>query len=94
MLVTSHLITFHSQMVADDAAARKNLEEDRQAEAILKEFANGKPVPLLHDSAANQLAMKTMMSPSRRVTRDFVAKGKKYIFSTKKTHRFRGQFIA
>jgi hypothetical protein len=64
-------------MVADDAVARKKIEEDRQAEAILKEFAKGTPVPLLPDSAANQLAMQNMMSPGRRVTRAFVAKGKK-----------------
>jgi hypothetical protein len=70
-------ITFHSQMVADDAAAIKKLEEDRQAEAILKEFANGSPVPLLPDSDANQLSMQDMMSPGRRVTRAFFAIGKK-----------------
>jgi hypothetical protein len=64
-------------MVADDAAVRKKLEEDRQAEAILKEFFEGTPVPLLPDSDANQLAMQNMMSPGRRVSRDSVAKGKK-----------------
>jgi hypothetical protein len=77
MLATSHCITFYSQMVADDAAARKKLEEDCQAEVILKDFAKGTPVPLLPDSAENQLAMKNMMYPGRRVTRDFVTKGKK-----------------
>jgi hypothetical protein len=64
-------------MVVDDASARKKLEEDRQAEAILKELAKGTPVPLLPDSAANQLAMKNMISPGHRVTRVFVAKGTK-----------------
>jgi hypothetical protein len=53
------------------------LEEYRQAEAILKEFAKGTPVPLLPASAANKLAMKNMMSPGRRVARAFEAKGKK-----------------
>jgi hypothetical protein len=53
------------------------MEEDRQAEAILKEFAKGTQRPLLPDSASNQLAMKNMMSPGRRMTRSFVAKGKK-----------------
>jgi hypothetical protein len=77
MLATSHGTTFHSQMVADDAAARKILEEDRQAEAILKEFAKGTQGPLLHDAAGNQLAMKNMMSPGRGVTRAYVTKGKK-----------------
>jgi hypothetical protein len=77
MLATSHHITFHPQMVADDAAARKLLEEDRQADAILKEFAKGTPVPILPDSDANQLAMQNMMSPGHRVTKSFVAKGKK-----------------
>jgi hypothetical protein len=41
----------------------EKLEDDHQAEVILKEFAKGTPVPLLPDSAANQLAMKNMMSP-------------------------------
>jgi hypothetical protein len=77
MLATSRRITFHSKMVADDTVARKILEEDRQAEAILKEFAKGTPLPLFHDSAANQLAMKNMMSPGRIVTRDLVVKGMK-----------------
>jgi hypothetical protein len=77
MLATSHRITFHSQMVADDASARKKMEQDRQAETILKEFSKETQGPLLPDSAANQLAMKNMMSPGRRVTRSFVAKGKK-----------------
>jgi hypothetical protein len=76
MLVTSHHITFHSQMFADDAA-RKILEEDHQAEAILKDFAKGTPVPLLPESDANQLAMQNMMYPGLGVTRSFVAKGKK-----------------
>jgi hypothetical protein len=62
-------------MVVDDNAARKLLEEDRQAEVILKESAMGTPVPCLWDSAANQLAMKNMMSPGRRVTRVLVVKG-------------------
>jgi hypothetical protein len=53
------------------------MEEDRQSEAILKEFAKGTPVPLIPDPDANQLAMKNMMYPGRRVTRVFVAKGKK-----------------
>jgi hypothetical protein len=77
MLATFHHITFHLQMVADDAGARKKLEEDCQAEVILKEFAKGTPVPLLPDSDANKLAMQNMMSPGRRVTRAFVAKRKK-----------------
>jgi hypothetical protein len=47
MLSTSDRITFHLQMVADDTATRKILEEDRQAEAILKEFTKGNPVPRL-----------------------------------------------
>jgi hypothetical protein len=64
-------------IVADDAAAIKKLEEDRQAEAILKEFTKGLPIPLLTDSAANQLAMNNMMSPGHRVTYAFVAEGKK-----------------
>jgi hypothetical protein len=79
MHATSHHITFHPQMVADDAAARKNLEEDRQADAILKDFAKGTPVPLLPGSDANQLAMQNMMSPGRQVTRGFVAKGEKKV---------------
>jgi hypothetical protein len=62
-------------MVADDTAARKILKEDLQAEAILEDFAKGNPVPRLQDSAANQLAMKTMMSPVHRVTRALVVKG-------------------
>jgi hypothetical protein len=41
MLETSHCITFHSQMIADDTAAMKVLEEDRQAEAILKRVRQG-----------------------------------------------------
>jgi hypothetical protein len=77
MLATSHHITFHPQMVADDVAARTLLEEDRQADTILKEFAKETPAPLLPDSDATQLAMQNMMSPGRRVTRSFVAKGKK-----------------
>jgi hypothetical protein len=64
-------------MVADDAAARKKMEEDRQAEAILKEFTKGTPSPLLPDSDANIVAMQNMMSPGRWVTRSFVAKRKK-----------------
>jgi hypothetical protein len=84
MLATYHHITFHSRIVADDAAARKKLEEDRQAEAILKEFAKVTQGPLLPDSAANQLAMKNIMSPGRRVTRAFVAKGKKVVAPRKK----------
>jgi hypothetical protein len=36
-------------MVADDTAARVILEEDRQAEAILKEFTKGNYVPRLED---------------------------------------------
>jgi hypothetical protein len=55
----------------------KKLEEDRQAEAILKGFAKGTPLPLLQDSSANQLAMKNMMSPGCRVTRALVVKGTK-----------------
>jgi hypothetical protein len=43
----------------------------------MKEFAKGNPVPLLPESDANLLAMQNMMSPGRRVTRYFVAKGKK-----------------
>jgi hypothetical protein len=58
-------------------AARKLLEEDRQADTILKECAKGTPVPLLPDSDANQLTMQNIMSPGRRVTWSFVAKGKK-----------------
>jgi hypothetical protein len=77
MLATSHHITFHPQMVADNAAARKLLEEDRQADAILKEFAKGTPVRLFPDSDANQLAMQNIMYPARWVTRSFAAKGKK-----------------
>jgi hypothetical protein len=64
-------------MVADDAAAGKLLEEDRQADAMLKEFAKGTPLRLFPDSDANQLAIHNMMSPGRRVTRSFAAKGKK-----------------
>jgi hypothetical protein len=64
-------------MVADDTAARKLLEEDRQADAILKEFAKGTPVRLFPDSDANKLAMQNMMSPGYWVTRSFTAKGKK-----------------
>jgi hypothetical protein len=55
----------------------ENFGQDRQAEAILKEFAKGSPVTLLPDSAANQLAMKNMMSPGRKVTRAFSVKEKK-----------------
>jgi hypothetical protein len=40
-------------MVADDAAARRNLEEGRQADAMLKEFSKGNPVCLFPDSDAN-----------------------------------------
>jgi hypothetical protein len=64
-------------MVADDAAARQLLEEDRQAVAMLKEFSKGNPARLFPDSDANQLAMQNMMSPGRRVTRYFAAKGNK-----------------
>jgi hypothetical protein len=53
------------------------MEEDRQAEAILKEFAKGTTLPLLPDSAANQLAMKNMMSTGHSVTRAFVSNGTK-----------------
>jgi hypothetical protein len=53
------------------------LEEDHQAEAILKEFAKGTPVHLLPDSDANKLAINNMMSPGRRAARAFVTKGKK-----------------
>jgi hypothetical protein len=84
MLATSHHTTFHSQMVADDTAARKKLEKDRQAEAILKVFTKGTPVPLLHDSAANQLAMKNMMSPGCRVTRASVVKRTKKVVVPRK----------
>jgi hypothetical protein len=77
MLANSHHITFHPQMVADDAAARKLLEEDLQADAILKEFAKGTPSRFLPESDANKVAMQNMMSPGRRVTRSFAAKGKK-----------------
>jgi hypothetical protein len=76
MLAASHHITFHLQMVADDAAARKLLEEDRQADAIIKEFTKGTPACLFPDSDVNQLAMQNMMSPDRRVTRSFATKGK------------------
>jgi hypothetical protein len=62
-------------MVVDDAAARTLLEEDFQADAMLKEFAKGTPVHLFPDSDANQLAMQNMMSPGRRVTRSFADKG-------------------
>jgi hypothetical protein len=64
-------------MVADDAAVRKLLEKDRQADAILKEFAKGTPARLLPDSDANQLTMQNMMSHDRWVTRSFAVKGKK-----------------
>jgi hypothetical protein len=64
-------------MVADDAAARTLLEEDRQADAMLKEFVKVTPVHFFPDSDANQLAMPNMMSPGRRVTRSLAAKGKK-----------------
>jgi hypothetical protein len=64
-------------MVADDAMVRKLLEGDRQADAMLNEFYTGTPVCLFPDSDANQLAMQNMMSPGRRVTRSFTAKGKK-----------------
>jgi hypothetical protein len=50
-------------MVADDTVARAIFEEDRQAEAILKEFAKGNSVPRLEYSAANQRAIRNMMSP-------------------------------
>jgi hypothetical protein len=66
-------------MVADDAAARKLLEEDLQAEAMLKEFSKGNPVRLFPDSDANQLAMQNMMSPGCRVTKSFYAKGEKKV---------------
>jgi hypothetical protein len=77
MLATYHHIIFHPQMVADDAAAGQLLEEDRQGDAILKEFFKGTPVPLLPDSDSNHLVMQNMMSPGPWVTRSFVAKGKK-----------------
>jgi hypothetical protein len=64
-------------MVADDAAARKLLEEDHQEDAMLKEFAKGNPVRLFPDSDTNQLAMQNMMSPGRWLTRSFAAKGGK-----------------
>jgi hypothetical protein len=70
MLETSPSITFYLHMVADDTSARKILEEDHQA-------AKGTQVPRLQDPAANQLAMKNIMSPGRRVTRAFVVKGTK-----------------
>jgi hypothetical protein len=63
-------------MAADDTAARKLLEEDRQVDAMLKYFAKGTPARPFPDSDANQLAMQNMMSPGRRVTRSFAAKGK------------------
>jgi hypothetical protein len=61
-------------MVADDTAARKKMEEYYQAEAILKEFAKVTPLPLLHDSAANQLSTKNIMCPGHRVARALVIK--------------------
>jgi hypothetical protein len=64
-------------MVADDVAARKLLEDDCQADAMLKEFAKGTPARIFTDSDANQLAMQNMVSPDRRVTSSFAAKGKK-----------------
>jgi hypothetical protein len=64
-------------MVADDATARTLLEGDPQADAMLNDFSTGTPVCLFPDSDANQLAMQNMMSPGRRVTRSFTAKGQK-----------------
>jgi hypothetical protein len=64
-------------MVADDTAAKAILEEDRQAEAIFKEFAKGNSVHHLQYLAANQHAKKNIMSPGRRVARDLVVKGTK-----------------
>jgi hypothetical protein len=64
-------------MIADDPAARAILEEDRQAEAILKEFVKGNYVPRREDSAANPHAIRNMMSPGRRITRDSAIKGQK-----------------
>jgi hypothetical protein len=87
MLATSHHMTFHLQMVADDTAARNFLEEDHQAEAILKEFTKGTPIPRLQDSSANQLAMNNMMSPGRRVTSALVVKGTKKGCATSKEEK-------
>jgi hypothetical protein len=84
MLAAYHCNTFNLQMVTDDTAAMKILEEDRQEEAILKEFTNRTPVPRIQDSAPNQLAMNTMMSPGRRVARALVVKGTKKACSTSK----------
>jgi hypothetical protein len=44
-------------MIADDTAAREILEEDRQAEAILKEFTKGNSVPHREVSVAKQLGI-------------------------------------
>jgi hypothetical protein len=44
-------------MVADDATARTLLEEDLQADAMLKEFAKGTPVRLFTESDATKIAM-------------------------------------
>jgi hypothetical protein len=62
-------------MVVDDTVAREILEEDRQTEAMLKEFAKGNYVPHLQDSAANQRAIKNMMSSGRSVNRASAVKG-------------------
>jgi hypothetical protein len=64
-------------MVADDSKAIQLLEEDCQADAMLKDFAKGTSVNLFPDSDANQLSMQSTMSPGRQVTRSFTAKGKK-----------------
>jgi hypothetical protein len=63
-------------MSAGDTAARAILEEDRQAEAILKEFAKGTSV-LCGDPVANLLVVRNMMSPGHTITRSSDIKGQK-----------------
>jgi hypothetical protein len=62
----------------DSTTARVTLEEDRQAEAISKEFTKGTFV-LGGDPSANLFAIHNMMSPGRRIMRSSAIKdGKKW----------------
>jgi hypothetical protein len=77
-------------MIADDTAAREILEEDRQAEVILKEFAKGDSVPRHEDAAANQYAIRNMMSSGCILTRASAVKGhkQKVVETTQKKKNF------
>jgi hypothetical protein len=70
------------QMIADDTTARVILEEDRQAEAILKEFSKGTCV-LRADQSADLFAIQNMMSPGQRIKKSSAIKdGKQLVVAT------------